>query len=404
MIRFWLFFALRGLVRRRSRSAITLGAILLGVGILTFLGATMVGVNDGMIENSVALGTGHLLVRSEDARGLAARWRERQDLPSVVRAALPRLLAPVLLTNEERTASAPVRLAGVLPELEHGVTAISARQVAGEYLAERVAPGERGEVFDVFLGSGAAEALSVETGDSLHVVFGDGAAARGRVTGVFRTGIEQFDRGLAHARLDALAAVETETLEGEVALFLRAGTPSREALRRIEPLLAPGESAAPWQELLAELDQLIRLNGVSMGIVIVLGVVLMAAGVSNTVLVSVMDRYRDFGVLKALGVTPGEILRLIVLESALMCLAAGLLGLAVGSAVTLHFGRTGIDLSRFTSENIHFVMDSVVRPRLTWGMALAPALAVLGAGVAAALWPAWIASRRRAAEVMRLST
>lgn len=72
-----------------------------------------------------------------------------------------------------------------------------------------------------------------------------------------------------------------------------------------------------------ELEQLTRLNLVSMAIVIVLVVVILAAGVSNTVLVSVLDRYHDFGILKALGTTPWEILRLIVLETTLLALAAG---------------------------------------------------------------------------------
>lgn len=173
--------------------------------------------------------------------------------------------------------------------------------------------------------------------------------------------------------------------------------------QRVAASLGEGETVTPWQELLPELDQLLQLNLVSMFIVILLVVIMMAAGVSNTVLVSVMDRYREFGVLKALGTTPGEVLRLVLMETALICLAAGTMGLAAGSAITIATSHTGIDLGRFTSENVHFVLSSVIHPRLTWGMAFAPALTVLGAGLAASLWPAAIAARRRAAEVLRLS-
>ena len=81
---FWLRFATRSLARRRARSGITFGAIALGVGILTFLGAMMVAVGDAMVENTVSLHTGHVLVRAEDARALVARWKSIDALPDEV--------------------------------------------------------------------------------------------------------------------------------------------------------------------------------------------------------------------------------------------------------------------------------------------------------------------------------
>jgi ABC-type antimicrobial peptide transport system permease subunit len=171
----------------------------------------------------------------------------------------------------------------------------------------------------------------------------------------------------------------------------------------VRPLAGPGETATPWEKLTPELEQLTRLNFVAMLIVIVRVVVIMAAGLSNTILVSVMDRYREFGVLKAMGVTPWEIVRLIVTETAVMCVAAGAIGLLAGAAATLAAGRAGIDLSRFTSMNPHFVMSSVVYPRLTAQMTIAPALSVLCLGLAASAWPGWSAARRSAAEVMRMA-
>jgi ABC-type antimicrobial peptide transport system permease subunit len=193
------------------------------------------------------------------------------------------------------------------------------------------------------------------------------------------------------------------TLTAEVALFFREGLGSKAGKRLISPLLSQGEEITSWEEILPELDQLLRLNMVSMLIVIILVVTLMAAGVSNTVLVSVMDRYRTFGVLKALGVTPGEVIRLILIETALICLVAGLVGISLGGAFTLLFGRQGIDLGLLTSENPHFVLSSVIHTRLTWEMGVAPPLAVLLVGVFASMWPAIIAAQRRPSEVMRLS-
>ncbi len=395
MTAFWLRFALRSLVRRRSRSAVTLGAIALGVAVLIFLGGIMVGVSDTMIENSVSLQTGHLLVRSDDAEALITRWRDRRDLPDEVEAALPRLIAPAMIAAE--TGAAAVQIVGVMPAREKEHTAIPSSGAKGRYLSDA------SNVAEIFLGVDAAGELGATVGDSVQVSFADGAKGEATLVGLFDTGIEHIDRSVAHVPLDWLMRFESAKRRGEVALFLRRGVESGEAAARIEPLLDDGETVTTWQVLLPELEQLTRLNVVSMAIVIILVVILMAAGLSNTVLVSVMDRYREFGVLKALGTTPGEITGLILMETAVMCLVAGALGLVAGCAVTLVFGHTGLDLSRFTSENPHFVMSGVVYPRLEFVMTAAPVIAVLGVSVLASLWPAWIAARRRAAEVMRMS-
>ena len=208
---------------------------------------------------------------------------------------------------------------------------------------------------------------------------------------------------MAYADIERLEAVAPGDAGGDVAVFLHKGVSSGEGMKLLRPLLAPGETATRWETLTPELEQLTRLNFVAMLIVIVLVVVIMAAGLSNTILVSVMDRYREFGVLKAMGVTPWEVVRLIVTETAVMCVAAGAIGLLLGASATLLSGRTGIDLSRFTSMNPHFVMSSVVYPRLIAQMTLAPALSALVLGLSASVWPALTAARRSAAEVMRMS-
>lgn len=390
---FWLRFAARTLLRRRARTGVTLVAIALGVGSLTFIGGIMAGVNDAMIANSVSLHTGHALVTSSDAKGLTGRWAALTTWPPQVRAVLPRQIAPAMLATESGGAS--VQLIAVLPQRETMASAIPARITDGHYLSvDSAAP-------EIVLGHTTAAALHVAPGGSVRFRLAEGGEADARVVGVFRTGVERFDEGAAYMAITAFAALRPVHARGEVAVFFRRSPDPAEAAAVLAPLLAPGEKATHWQNLLPELEQLTRLNVVSMAIVIILVVVIMAAGVSNAVLVSVLDRYRDFGILKALGTTPWEILRLIVLETALLALVAGALGLALGGLATAAFARFGIDLASLTSQNPHFVLTSIVFPRLTWAMAVAPALASLGAGVVASVWPALIAARRRAADVMR---
>jgi putative ABC transport system permease protein len=332
LILFWISFAVRMLLRRRARTGITFAAITIGIAILTFLGSIMIGVNDAMVANSISLYTGNMLIRSPDPWKLLAQWRSRRDLPSQVSAVLPRAMVPAMLVT--RSGAVPVQLVGVLPQNEERVAAVPRRIEKGRYLS--ASPAYR----EVLLGNKAAETLRINPGDTLSLRLAHGNSYPARVTGVFRTGIDRFDEGVAYAPLDQLKALDVVNLKAEVALFFREGLGSEAGKRLISRFLSEGEKATPWEEVLPELAQLLRLNVVSMLIVIVLVVTLMASGVSNTVLVSVMDRYRTFGVLKALGVTPGEVIRLILFETALICLVAGLVGIFV-AGVPFRFSSGG---------------------------------------------------------------
>ena len=271
---FWLRFATRSLARRRARSGITFGAIALGVGILTFLGAMMVAVGDAMVENTVSLHTGHVLVRAEDARALVARWKSIDALPDEVSGAPPRLSAPAMLVSAG--GAAPVQLTGVMPEREAATTAVPRTITAGGYLRSGDA------ALQIVIGAGTAEALEQVRETQLTVRFADGTARPAAVAGVFRTGIERFDGGMAYADIERLEAVAPGDAGGDVPVFLHKGASSGEGMKLPRPLLAPGETATRWETLTPELEQLTRLNFVAMLIVIVLVVVIMAAGLSST--------------------------------------------------------------------------------------------------------------------------
>jgi len=130
-------------------------------------------------------------------------------------------------------------------------------------------------------------------------------------------------------------------------------------------------------------------------------VLILGFGLANALLISVMDRYRHFAVLKAIGVRPGEVARVILFEALLMCLAASLLGTGLGAAASLVWGHYGLDLSAYTSSNPHFSVNPVVYPRLTAMMMFAPQALALCAAALAAVWPALVAATRPVSLAMR---
>jgi ABC-type lipoprotein release transport system permease subunit len=134
--------------------------------------------------------------------------------------------------------------------------------------------------------------------------------------------------------------------------------------------------------------------------------VLIAAGIFNTLFVSVMERMREFGIMMAIGFSPGRLFRLIVWESLLL----GVVGLAVAAAVTALpyylMSTKGLDMSESLGKNGSEIAGVAFEPILYVNIfpenAVAIALAILMATVLSGIYPAWRAGRVVPVESIRI--
>ena len=393
---FWLRFAWRSCLRRRRRTLVTLTAMAFGIALLVVLGGIMVGVNDTMVTNAITIHSGNLVVKARAPASCTWSRNRLAELDSLIKhyaglqEVLPRLQFPALLMAGDN--SAPVNLLAVDPEREKRVTPVSRQLVAGSYLADGLG---------LILGRPAADSLRLTVGDQVLVI-----TPRQNfplpVVGIFALGIEAFDRNQAFMPLAAAAVLAADqSVTYEVSIFTGPGFVPAALVSELEGRLSAGEMVQFWEELLPEVAQLVRLNHFSMAIMIALVILILAFGVANALLISVMDRYRYFAILKAIGVRPRELFGLIMGESFIMCLAASLIGSVIGVLITLVWGEIGLDLSRYTSANPHFAVNAMVYPRLSLLMALGPQLLALGTGLTAAVWPALVAGSRPVNQVLR---
>jgi ABC-type lipoprotein release transport system permease subunit len=221
-----------------------------------------------------------------------------------------------------------------------------------------------------------------------------------KVCGIYATGIAHFDRGMAYIPMDAVLEEPTDAVV-EFALFYARGSSLEAERARLAPLLPAGARLDTWQTLMPDLVQLIEMNAVSMGIILVLVYGLVGFGISNTFVLTIVERYREFGILKAMGLRPGELEALVFLESFAICLAATALGLAIGWLLTDLLGITGIDLTRWTSHNRYFLVTGVVHPRITISGLIQPAGIALAVSLLAAYLPTRICRRRSTADLLR---
>lgn len=385
---YWLRFIWHSLSRRFRRSAITFAGVAFSVAALVFLHAIMVGVGDTMIRSSVTIHSGHIRLSGPGNVSLGDIRGQVSDLPDVDRALLRRTWQGILQRDQLRSS---VALYAVTADDERDQTVIAKRLAAGTYLA---APGS------IVLGQRLADSLGVSVDDTVSFLTAAGEECSYQVGGIFHTTIEWLDERAAFVAAPD-APVTTPPDAVEAAIFLHPGAPldrAADAVRRSAP---PGAAVRTWRDLIPEVVQLVSLNGVSMGILLLLASLILAFGVSNTVFLSVADRIGEFGVLKTVGLTPRAVSLLVVAETLLLVLSAGALGLAIGFGASWAFGVSGIDLSAWTSENRHFVASGIVYPRVTAVGLLLPVGVALACGVFASLFPARRAGRANVAEALR---
>ncbi len=155
--------------------------------------------------------------------------------------------------------------------------------------------------------------------------------------------------------------------------------------------------------MLPDLVQLVRLNETSVRIMMALVFILVGFGIANTFILTIVERFRELGILKAMGMTPRELMLLIFLESFIVCLIATAVGLLVGCGLTGAAARHGIDINAFTSHNQYFVVTSLIRPRLTLGGVCWMVLLSTVVSLVSASLPTRIAARKVTAETLRFA-
>jgi ABC-type lipoprotein release transport system permease subunit len=169
--------------------------------------------------------------------------------------------------------------------------------------------------------------------------------------------------------------------------------------------LERGEIAVEgWREAMPELDAAVKIddfgNYLTQGILFTI----IAIGIVNTVLMSVLYRYREFGVLQALGLTPAQTGTLVLIEGLVLTAFSGIAGVALGTFITWFFWRDGLDFSAMWNEEWTIsgvVLDPVVVPLFRFARIAQAFIFLLAVGVLASLYPAYRATRIDVAEAMK---
>jgi putative ABC transport system permease protein len=397
--------AFRNIFRQKRRSALTGLSMFGGFVLGSFFIAWADGTYNDIIDLFTRTRLGHIQVHAPGYLDEPSLYATIGDVEGVAGAIdgtggienwAPRVYFSGLVSGGDKSAGA--RVVGIDPVRENGTTRFDQRIVRGKGLS----PGEDREAV---IGSGLARNLSVEPGDSVVVLSqaADGSIANDayEVVGIAETGDEMSDRSTLYLRLSD--AQDLMVLGGrihEIALVVdRLGDVprlTRLLARKLEPLDLTVE---PWQVFARSFYKAMKADKEGMWISLLVIILIVAVGVLNTVLMSVLERRREYGLLKAVGTRPRQVFRIVMLEAVLLALFCVLLGSVAAFFLNTAVSSHGIRLGEPISYGGITLRD--MRTELNLRSFVIPAATVIATAFLAGFLPAVKAARTVPVKSMR---
>jgi putative ABC transport system permease protein len=363
--------AWRNLWRYPRRTWLNVISIAFAAVVMVFLLSFQLGTYATMKENVLRVLDGFAQIQPpgyHDNPGLKKLIRDPVPLLAQAQsiagidAAAPRAISFVILANGEKSLGAAV--AGVDPDREVQVSKLNHSIRQGRYL-------QPDDDIGIVLGAALARNLGVKVGDSVtllgEALDGSIAADVLTVTGIFATGTAEVDRQFAEMPLRRFQ--ETFAMGIAVNLIVLSGTTLTGVTRALPDLRSKiadsGMELYSWKKLQPGMDAAINLDLDTSMLWYVSLVVVVAFIVLNTLLMSVLERTREFGVLLAIGMRPSTLGRIIWLELILLALVGLALGMGIGSVITLAIGHYGVELPGAESMFAQWGLPGRLFPRLS---------------------------------------
>jgi len=403
----YFLLALRNLTRNMRRTVLTLIALVVAIGSLTFMLTLTEGYLGSMKDNFVLTNFGHIQVNAPGFQddGLidnfmadtAPVFAAAQSDPNVV--ALSRRIYVSGLANVA-TASAAITVIGVEPDIEKSVTRMAGFVINGAWL-------EVGDNGGVVLGIDVAETLEAELGDKVVMTTqapgGDFRSEVFRVRGVMESGTPEIDRLMAIVTLEA-AQAWMGLDGGATTVVLRVDShENTDAVyeRMLGQLDGQLFETQRWFDVDPFIQQIVESSDASIIFILAIVVVVVLGEIINTMFMSLYERTREFGLMEALGTGRRQLFAMLLWETTVLVSIGGALGYGGAAILTAIYGRRGIDLTAFTESLSSLYMDPIIHPVMDLKITVYILATIAVTALLAGVLPAWRATKLNPVEAMR---
>lgn len=401
---FWVgaTIGLRNIKRQKRRSLLT--ALTLTVGFT--LSSVAISISDGSYNRIIALFTntrlGQIQIHAEDYLARPSLYKtilhpnrigdKLQNMPQV-RAWTPRFYGAGLISWHDQTAA--VRIIGIDPQQENRTTTFSKQIVQGRGLEKN---GE------IIIGVGLRQILKVSQGDSIILLSqaADGSMANDlfQVVGFLDSGNAIENRSSIFLSLeDAQSFFVLPDAVHEIVVVTQSLNNIPQIAKHIRHALLDALDVQPWQEFANWFYRAMQADRKGMWIMILIILLIVGVSVLNAILMTTLERRREYGLLKALGTQPQQIIFLILSEVfylAILSIAAGMILVFLANT---YLSTHGIAIGEgFTYGGMKFDrLHSQITPLSLW----LPAATLLVTALLVSLFPAAMAAQTDPAQAMR---
>lgn len=359
-----------------------------------------VGSYGPMIEGATRFGSGHLQIQHQDykdepkldrtipnSKDIITKLANFSDIAAVA----TRSESFALLNNEEKSYGAMIV----------GVDASSEFEVS--YLPESISEGEYLPTSNAaYAGTILAKNLDLKLGDEIvllsHDNLGGIAASVPILAGIFTSGNDHLDRAVIQIPLETFNDVfQLENDVHRIVIMVEKPLDLDSSKKAIERILPPSTRVYDWRELMPEVSQNIRLDKISNGIIYGTLTIIVVLSIANTFVMSIFERTREFGTLRALGMKNLALFRMFLSESIILWLLGISLGITVSVLGNVPLAHYGIALSALGVDQFagQFYLPDRLYPQIDTKVLLVAPLA-LGTGI-------FVTSMFAAARMYRIS-
>ena len=397
--------AWRNIFRNKLRSFVVIGSIAIGVWALVFLISFMSGMIQTYVDNAVKHQTSHLqlhhpeFIKEKESQFTIANSSEvlsQIEEMDFVQTASVRTLTNAMLATSRGTRGVMVR--GVDPVTEQTLTELDKTLVSGEYFD----PEKSNQII---IGKNLAEKLSLSERKKVVLTFqdkeGEIISAAFRVAGTYSTGNSMIDdlhvfiarEDLNRLMGDSLMAHQLALLVNDFALVEE----NKQQLMKEHPELL----VQTYKEISTDLDLFENQIFVSSALLIAIFMLALVFGIINTMLMAVLERSKEIGVLMAIGMKKASVFWMVVYETFFLGLLSAPLGLGFGVLSVYLLQNKGIDLSNYGKGMEEFGLASIVYPNYEPGIYLAMTIGVFITALVGSIYPALKSIRMNPVEAIR---
>lgn len=398
--------AWRNIWRNPTRSAVVIGAIIIGIWSVIFLLGIIYGMINSYIDNAIQKETSHIQIHNKDfPKEKEVKYYindtslilDKLDKVNTIKSSTMRSISNAMIGSSHGTRG--IKVNGIMPGREFGLTGIDDAIKEGKFL-------KNDNKKHILISTRLAKKLKVKIRSKVVLTFQtiDGEIISGafRVIGLFKTGNAMYDENTALVNINSLNfLLGKNNIAHQAMIYLNDIQQLDTTVVQLKKLF-PNLLVQSYKEVAPELE--LFQNQIGNGGLIYMFIFMLALifGIINTMLMAVLERVRELGMLMAVGMNKIKIFFMIVIETIILAFLGAPIGLAIGYFFTSYFNKHGINLFFFGKESMaQFGMSNFIYPTVESQWYLILVIAIIITAVIASIYPAIKAIRLNPVEAIR---